>query len=111
MHSLDPRLDSCIQFSLEMATEEPTERVLHVLLGVTGSVASIKAVQLVRSLKEGTSSRRSVWSRVEVRVIATEKASHFFDLDALKQEADGVFVDADEWQWSKRGDPVLHIGM
>ncbi len=91
-----------------MATSDES---LKVLLGLTGSVASIKAVQLVQCLKSMTprGSFRT-WERVEVRVIATERARHFFDQEAVGREADSVHYDQDEWKWKGRGDPVLHIG-
>lgn len=73
----------------------------RVLLGLTGSVATIKAAELVRSLSEFA----------DVRVVVTTKGEHFFDAAALT-EACGVEVltDEDEWAaWKERGDPVQHI--
>ena len=87
---------------------------LKVLLGLTGSVASIKAVQLVSNLKSvrspGVDASHRSWNAVEVRVVATERARHFFEEEELRREADEVHFDQDEWEWKDRGDPVLHIG-
>lgn len=69
----------------------------RVLLGVTGSVASIKTVPLHGLL---------VGAGYDVKVVTTEHAEHFFTAN------DAMFVvrDADEWSsWSNIGDPVLHI--
>lgn len=44
-----------------------------------------------------------------MRVVTTEHAKHFFDLNSLPDNVD-VFSDEDEWStWQKRGDEVLHI--
>ncbi|XP_014678218.1 PREDICTED: phosphopantothenoylcysteine decarboxylase-like isoform X1 [Priapulus caudatus] len=73
----------------------------HVLLGVTGSVAAVKVAELSKKL--------SSIHGVEVKIVATEKSLHFFDLEALRKSPVGVFTDQDEWKWSNREDPVLHI--
>ncbi|XP_067121478.1 phosphopantothenoylcysteine decarboxylase isoform X2 [Centruroides vittatus] len=81
------------------------ERGVHILLGVTGSVAAIKAKQLVQLLQEPKSEN----VRIEVKVVATENALHFFSLEELKEVAP-VYRDDDEWKtWKKIPDPVLHI--
>ncbi len=94
--------------------DEKASETLKVLLGLTGSVASIKAVQLVSNLKSvrslGLDASHRSWSAVEVRVVATERARHFFEEEELRREADEVHFDQDEWEWKDRGDPVLHIG-
>ncbi|GAA6006198.1 hypothetical protein JCM10207_000559 [Rhodosporidiobolus poonsookiae] len=80
-------------------------RNLHVLLACSGSVASIKASLIVRELL--------AHDKVDVQVVATKHAAHFFDAQALEKDYDGrvrVWTDADEWAgWGKIGDPVLHI--
>ena len=71
----------------------------HVLLGASGSVASIKVLPLVQQLS----------AFANVRVVCTAAARHFFDVDQVGQHAP-VLGDADEWAaWSRIGDPVLHI--
>ncbi|GAA6042638.1 hypothetical protein JCM8097_008259 [Rhodosporidiobolus ruineniae] len=80
-------------------------RNLHVLLACSGSVASIKAPLIVNELIKH--------DKVDVQVVATKSAAHFFDVEALEKEHEGrvrVWTDADEWAgWNKIGDPVLHI--
>ncbi|GAA5916208.1 hypothetical protein JCM6882_001109 [Rhodosporidiobolus microsporus] len=80
-------------------------RNLHVLVALSGSVASIKAPLIVKELL--------AHDKVDVQVVATESATHFFDAAALEGEHEGrvrVWTDADEWAgWNKIGDPVLHI--
>eukprot|EP01024_Parvocaulis_polyphysoides_P002679 TRINITY_DN10791_c0_g2_i3.p3 TRINITY_DN10791_c0_g2~~TRINITY_DN10791_c0_g2_i3.p3 ORF type:complete len:217 (-),score=23.55 TRINITY_DN10791_c0_g2_i3:303-953(-) len=70
----------------------------RILVGVTGSVATIKIQELVQELK--------LWA--EVKVVATESSKHFFsasDLDKVE-----VYGDDSDWHgWQKKGDPVLHI--
>jgi len=76
-----------------------TERAKKVLFGVSGSVAAIKAPQIVTLLQE---------SGFDVRVISTESAMHF--LDPKDFENVEFYRDCDEWSaWKGRGDPVLHI--
>ncbi|WAR00695.1 COAC-like protein [Mya arenaria] len=70
----------------------------NVLLGLTGSVASIKASQIVSSLID---------EKFNVKVVVSENAKHFLDIPTFPVP---VIDDAEEWKgWSKRGDPVLHI--
>ncbi|KAM9528092.1 phosphopantothenoylcysteine decarboxylase isoform 1-T5 [Salvelinus alpinus] len=78
-------LDSCGKF--------------RVLVGVTGSVAALKVPLLVSQLLE--------LPGVDVRVVTTEHAKHFYD---PAEVAVRVYSDANEWElWSQRSDPVLHI--
>ncbi|ORX75584.1 flavo protein [Basidiobolus meristosporus CBS 931.73] len=76
----------------------PLPRKKRVLIGATGSVASIKIPLLVKKLLEN--------ENVEVKVVCTKAALHFFD--ATKVE--NVITDEDEWSaWNQMSDPVLHI--
>ena len=76
------------------------EKKKKVVLGLTGSVASIKAAELVTALCEFA----------EVRVVTTKAASVFVDVTALPIALEHVYGDEDEWRsWKKIGDPVLHI--
>jgi phosphopantothenoylcysteine decarboxylase len=70
-----------------------------ILIGATGSVASIRVPTLAATLKEAGH---------EVRVVATNHATHFFEKSAVPCP---VIFDADEWLGDQyhRGDPVLHI--
>ncbi len=76
----------------------------NVLLGVTGSVAAIRAPNLHAALRQAGH---------QVKVVATQAALYFFDPSALGPE--GVVRDEDEWPGRsagrryERGDPVLHI--
>ncbi len=76
----------------------------NILMGVTGSVAAIKAPELYALLRQHDH---------DVKIVATEPALYFFDPLALPP---GVVVrDADEWRGRaegeryQRGDKVLHI--
>lgn len=75
----------------------------RVLLGFSGSVATIKARELCAA----------VAAHADVRVIFTQAALHFVsaaDLDDIRRLVQHVHTDADEWpaEW-RRGDAVLHI--
>ncbi|CAO3630067.1 unnamed protein product [Cunninghamella echinulata] len=69
------------------------ERQWNILVGATGSVASIK----IPNIKPG----------INVKVVPTN-AAHFFFKD-LEVDAQ-VHTDAEEWDlWKQKTDPVLHI--
>lgn len=73
--------------------------IKNVLVAVTGSVATIKIEELVSSLS----------LHFNVILVTTQSASHFFDIQILKQKVQ-VFADEDEYNlWNQKGDPVLHI--
>jgi len=77
--------------------------MVNILLGVSGSVATIKADQIVSLIREKIPGS-------EVRVIATQHSEHFLNCDKLDGDGVRVYRDADEWSaWKGRGDPVLHI--
>jgi len=79
-----------------------TSKSKNVLIGCSGSVASVKLEPLVASIK-------SWLENASIKVILTESAQHF---TAVREctEAVQYYTDADEWAaWSKLGDDVLHI--
>ncbi|XP_050098778.1 phosphopantothenoylcysteine decarboxylase [Anopheles aquasalis] len=77
----------------------------NILIGCTGSVATIKLPVLVEKLQQLEDAEFDV----EIRIIVTEHARHFF-APADLPESVLVHTDADEWNsWQRRGDPVLHI--
>lgn len=113
--------------NLENLSNKSDKKRLNLLIGVTGSVATIKLTELV----EGLAKR---FLNVNICIVPTKNSLHFIDgfnskfnqqipelkdrLDFLKQgktnesnkPAIFSFVDEDEWSsWSKRSDPVLHI--
>ncbi|XP_045215386.1 phosphopantothenoylcysteine decarboxylase-like [Mercenaria mercenaria] len=73
---------------------------INVLICCTGSVAALKIPEIVARLLQ---------EKIEVKVVTTDRALHFFDSSTLSIP---VLTDADEWKaWTKRGDPVLHIDL
>ncbi|KAK0083694.1 hypothetical protein PV325_008388 [Microctonus aethiopoides] len=73
-----------------------------VLLGCTGSVATIKLPLLCEKLWE---------HNVDVRVVVTERAKHFLK-EAELPPGTQILSDTVEWAaWQDRGDPVLHIDL
>lgn len=74
----------------------------HLLIGITGSVASIKLSELITELRKNSPEEKLV-----IRIVATDAARTFIDESAFDVP---VYNDMDEWNmWKKRGDPVLHI--
>ena len=73
---------------------------MKVLLGVTGSVATIKVQIIIDELKKQI-------PEVDIVLVPTERACHFLPPDLKNVK---VYRDQDEWSsWQGRGDPVLHI--
>jgi len=76
--------------------------MVNILVGCTGSVATIKLPNLLENLFR-------LAGQINVRVVVTEHAKHFFNDKDIPMDAQ-LFIDSDEWAvWNKRGDPVLHI--
>ncbi|CAM1304668.1 PPCDC (predicted) [Pycnogonum litorale] len=74
---------------------------MKVLIGCTGSVASVKVPQLVDLLLKES---------VSVKVIITEHSKHFFDVNEIQNKGVVVYSESDEWDtWNRIGDPVLHV--
>ncbi|CAG8435421.1 9136_t:CDS:2 [Ambispora gerdemannii] len=84
--------------------ERETRKIKNLLIGATGSVASIKIPFLTKALLE-------LDSNLSIKVCATTHALHFFDPITLNSETGvQVFTDQDEWKdWNKISDPILHI--
>ncbi|ORZ18640.1 flavo protein [Absidia repens] len=75
------------------------EKQWNILLGATGSVASIKLPQIVDELNKKPG--------FNVKVVPTS-AAYFFFKDANVNAR--VHLDEEEWSlWKKKSDPVLHI--
>lgn len=76
----------------------------NILIGVTGSVATIKLGKLCESLLATFGN-----TRINIEVVATTHSKHFFKLSELPIKVK-VHYDQEEWDtWKDRGDPVLHI--
>jgi len=43
-------------------------------------------------------------NKVNLKIVATEKGKYF-----IREAKIDILTDEDEWKWSQRGDPVLHI--
>jgi phosphopantothenoylcysteine decarboxylase len=93
----------------------------NILIGCTGSVASIKLPNLISELKSKDSTfnvsclpsvaRRLLTIPFQIRVVLTEKAKQFVDLEQIQPSAE-VLLDENEWKmWKNRGDPILHIDL
>ncbi|PHH92692.1 hypothetical protein CDD83_5929 [Cordyceps sp. RAO-2017] len=86
----------------------------HLLLATSGSVATIKIVQIINGLASH--------SNLSIRLILTGAAEHFLGGQSAEQptlaevrrlpNVDGIYTDAAEWTrpWA-RGAPILHIEM
>jgi phosphopantothenoylcysteine decarboxylase len=76
---------------------------MHLLVGLTGSVATVKAPVLLAALNS------ALPPGSEIQFVATTASLHFLDTQAVSQKA-RLYTDKDEWtQWNKLSDPVLHV--
>ncbi|KAI9275525.1 flavoprotein [Phascolomyces articulosus] len=74
---------------------------INILIGATGSVASIKIPELVDLFKQNPD--------YDVRVVPTKAAHFFFTQEQVNAE---IYTDEQEWAlWKKKTDPVLHIDL
>ena len=99
----------------------PAKKVFNLLLGVTGSVAAIKLVELVKKLKSmfprpfaQNSEPIPVEASIRIRIMLTENSKHFVPMEKLIETLNDpsidIYSDSDEWNlWTKMNDPVLHI--
>ncbi|XP_066557769.1 phosphopantothenoylcysteine decarboxylase isoform X1 [Amia ocellicauda] len=91
--------EEAVRGEADMQQPAGSEHSFRVLVGVTGSVAAVKIPLLVSKLLE--------LPGVDVRVVTTDHAKHFYNPDELSVQ---VYSDKDEWElWKQRSDPVLHI--
>jgi hypothetical protein len=75
----------------KMKIDKYSDGKIHILVGATGSVASVKIPLIVKSLLAHES--------VEVQVVVTKTAKHFFDVVKLKKELNvKVWEDEDDWK-------------
>lgn len=73
-----------------------------ILLCCTGSVATIKVIDIIKNLQ--------LIGNVEIKVVFTKSAFHFCDVSKLHELGVPLYDDGKEWStWQTRGDPVLHI--
>lgn len=73
----------------------------HILIGCTGSVATIKLSVLVKKLIE--------LGDFEIKVVTTEHGKHFFKPEEILSGVEVVTDDVEWLSWQNRGDPVVHI--
>ncbi|XP_045772670.1 phosphopantothenoylcysteine decarboxylase [Maniola jurtina] len=79
----------------------------NLIIGVTGSVATIKLPLLVQSLMDLNLTAQGY--HFEIKIVCTEPAKHFFKQADLPESC-SVLDDATEWdKWKGRGDEVVHI--
>jgi phosphopantothenoylcysteine decarboxylase len=103
VESLDQHSNASSSASAITSASASTRHRKHLLLALTGSVATIKGYELVGELTKS----------YDVRVLLSQRALFFIDREKLVHDnpsiGGGVYVDADEWRQWTRGDPVLHI--
>lgn len=105
-----------LTFTNYLETTMADSRTSNILIGVTGSVATVKLFDLIEALKSTIKTGLDPIARF--KVIQTQNSKHFMSkdrlLEQLKSNEDDQIVeildDNDEWdQWKKMSDPVLHI--
>ncbi|KAL6359849.1 hypothetical protein LRP88_07274 [Fusarium phalaenopsidis] len=98
--------------SIETLEKARNDGKRHILLAASGSVATIKLVQIIKGLKPQTN--------ISIRIILTQSATQFLSGLSVEQptvdelahlpNVDALYTDASEWaQPWKRNAPILHI--
>lgn len=82
-----------------------TEKTVNILLGCTGSVATIKIPNIVQGLKE------RFGNSAVIRLITTQNAKFFLPNDLSQIEVDKIYTDDDEWSEWSNNKKVLHIDL
>ena len=72
---------------------------MKILLGVTGSVATILAEKLINSLETDH----------EVMVVQTYSSRRILNLSAGSGSKYQIVTEEQEWSWKRKGDPIYHI--
>ncbi|XP_030237926.1 phosphopantothenoylcysteine decarboxylase isoform X1 [Drosophila navojoa] len=109
----------------ERAATKAMKPERNLLIAATGSVATIKMVQMISEFSDDKlpykfNVRRAMLPLFpftnckyfnQIKVIITEHAKHFFELEEVPEHVP-ILHNRDEWlTWNKRGDPVLHIDL
>lgn len=82
-----------------------TLRPKRIIIGITGSVATIKLPFLIDCIKSNYPTEEP-----EIKIVATNSALNFTKSMDLKPIE--VFSDSSEWQdWKRISDPILHIDL
>ncbi|XP_077298652.1 phosphopantothenoylcysteine decarboxylase [Arctopsyche grandis] len=91
-----------------MTTNEVSRMDKNILIGCTGSVATIKIPLLLESLEKEFSDSNF---KIHISLIVTDKSKHFFKTADIPPTVK-LYSDEDEWtSWKDRGDPVIHIDL
>ncbi|CAM1509504.1 Fc.00g032430.m01.CDS01 [Cosmosporella sp. VM-42] len=108
----DPHHEQLVRNSTTTLALAREDKKYHLLLAASGSVATIKLVQIIKGL--------ATHKNLSIRLILTKAASHFLAGQSREQptvsavaclpNVDAVYTDHSEWaQPWKRGAPILHI--
>ena len=111
-HGHEAHYDQNMRNSTEALELARSDGKRHILLAASGSVATIKLVQIINGLKH--------LENISIRLILTQSASEFLSGQSLEQptvdqvsrlpHVDAIYTDANEWaQPWKRNAPILHI--
>ncbi|KAJ4123222.1 hypothetical protein NW768_009752 [Fusarium equiseti] len=111
-HGHEAHHDQTMRNSTEALELARNDGKRHILLAASGSVATIKLVQIINGLKH--------LENISIRLILTQSASEFLSGQSLEQptveqvsrlpHVDAIYTDANEWaQPWKRNAPILHI--
>jgi phosphopantothenoylcysteine decarboxylase len=95
----------------------------NILIGVTGSVATIKLPLILQKLSEvagkykvsqynlNSKTLKLINFSFQIKVVFTENSKHFVKPAEFSSLTE-VYSDADEWNtWKQRGDPIIHIDL
>lgn len=98
-----------------------TQKTFNIIVGVTGSVATVKLTELIKKIKSmfqkpcAKLNGAMIDATINIIIIMTRNSKHFLpkkdellrNLNDLRVQ---IYDDDDEWSlWKSMGDPVLHI--
>lgn len=96
------------------------KKSFNILIGLTGSVATIKLIDLVENIRLSFPTKVRLNDidyicNFKIKVVMTDNAKHFMKKERISNHSkelniEAILDDADEWSsWKEIGDPVLHI--
>lgn len=92
---------------------EPNLPKLNILLGLSGSVATIKYLELLQAII----SQLPAYN-VQFKVVVTKNSLYFLQEEHQKtlkilisDKEIPILVDENEWTWKSKGDAILHIDL
>lgn len=96
---------------MEPPKQKQKQQQLNILIGLSGSVATIKYLDLLIAILSKFPSYN-----VQIKLLATKNSLYFLQEDhqktlkiSISNQEIPILLDENEWTWKNKGDTILHI--